>query len=53
MMQNRTIAASGEVWDFMESLQNLVQHFEQLHSLNIDKYLPVKLYEKGKKVIKM
>lgn len=49
-MLNRTIAASGEqLWDFMESLQNLVQHFEQLYSLNIDKYLPVKLYEKGKK----
>lgn len=49
MMLNRAIAASEEVGDLMESLQNLVQHFEQLHSLNIEKCLPVKLYEKGKK----
>lgn len=43
----RTMAASQEVEECIESLQSLVQ-LEQLNSLNINKYLPVTLYEKGK-----
>jgi len=44
MMLFGTMAASQEVGECIENFQYLIQQFEQLYSLKISKYLPVKLY---------